>query len=406
MLLLGSYNGQDSLGDKGLLLSVAAQLADRLGSECVFIAHVGNIEKGFQPQHIRFRSGAWGVMAPCFHASRWLRFWPALRYVFAFCLIPIWWGRKASNRRLWSRFWSDCRDCRALYFYGGTQLSTQWFDLNLPSILLTVLLFRLQRKPVFFGPQQYGPLTKRQSRWLRAILRWLVTDFRTRNQQCLQLLRAPNEKLALDEIYSCTRNYPIEAPSEKGEYLVVNYRGINFLDAYGSAEVEQFCQLVERVSRKLQVPIKVIQMSGPTFCDDAGIASVLGERGLDVELVPHTHDESDIVAIARNAVGAISMSFHGCVLTMLAGRPAVPVTSGGYYDHKYVDFDRYTGGQSVPLIALRDADAGVDESRVVEYFERFSPVTLGECRAKAAEGIDVWYESVITRITKRLAANS
>jgi polysaccharide pyruvyl transferase WcaK-like protein len=396
VLLLGSYNGQDSLGDKGLLSSVASQLQHHLGGHVEFISHVATTEPGFSPPGIEFKSGAWQIMGSCIAKTSMLAFWPMLRLAGAFALIPIWLAYQTKNRTIWREFRKDCRQCGALYFYGGTQLSTQWFDLNLPSILLTVLVFRLHGKPVYFGPQQYGPLSHRQRRWLKWILRYLVTDYRTRNEKCLELLAAPQDKLTLDEIYCCTSNYPAVAAQSPGRYLLVNYRGINFLDNYNSEEVNRFCTIVQTVSRALDLPIKVIQMSGASFCDDSGITDKLRLLGLNVELIPHTHNELDIIAVATNAAGAISMSFHGCILAMLAGRPAVPVTSGQYYDHKYVDFDRYTGGQGVPLVALRTPNS--DEDKILKYFDSFSSDTLRDHRVHSAAIVSTWYDNVAKTI--------
>lgn len=400
VLLVGSYAGQDSLGDKGLLLSVASQLRRAFGDEVEFVAHVVSTETNFTPAGIKFKQGAWRIIGPCLHAVRLFQFWPSLEYLLAIFLIPAWWVYKKRNRSIWNEFTQDCRECDMLYFYGGTQLSSQWFALNFPPTLLTVLLCKFYRKPVFFGPQQYGPLTASQARLLRWTLRYLVKDFRVRNTSCQRLLRATDEKLTLDEIYSCDINYPILRATARGEYLLVNFRGINFLSDYDPQEICSFCEIIKLVTDKLLLPVKIVQMSGASFCDDTEIANKLLQYGLDVELLPHTHDENDIIESARNAVGVISMSFHGCVLTMLAGRPAVPVSSGDYYHHKYADFDRYTGDQHVPVVSLRNCNPRLESERIFSYLDRFCQESLIRRRNEASRNLRSWYLNIASHLEK------
>jgi len=88
------------------------------------------------------------------------------------------------------------------------------------------------------------------------------------------------------------------------------------------------------------------------------------------------------------------MSFHGCVLSMVGGCPAVPVTSEKYYDYKSVDFDRCTGGQNVPIISLQDPNPEHAADSIVSYFERYEPARTAAARERAAAQIERWYRQI------------
>ena len=79
---------------------------------------------------------------------------------------------------------------------------------------------------------------------------------------------------------------------------------------------------------------------------------------------------------------------------MIGGCPSVPVTSGGYYDYKYADFDRYTGGQNVPLIVLQDLAAAGAANRIADYFAAYEPARTAATRRQAADQIEAWYRRV------------
>jgi hypothetical protein len=120
--------------------------------------------------------------------------------------------------------------------------------------------------------------------------------------------------------------------------------------------------------------------------------------GLSVDLLPGATDERDLIGWASKAAGTLSMSFHGCVMSMIAGRPAVPVVAGDYYIHKYRDFDRYCGNQGIPVVAL---DEATDEpslerlsTKVIDYFKRFDVSRAIGARLKASEQMGAWYHSI------------
>ena len=88
------------------------------------------------------------------------------------------------------------------------------------------------------------------------------------------------------------------------------------------------------------------------------------------------------------------MSFHGCILSMLGGCPSVPVTSGDYYDYKYVDFDKYTGWQGVPLVVLNNLNTEKFADQICEYFAKYSTKQTAIAREKAAKAIGMWYQQI------------
>ena len=393
-LLIGSYNGQDSLGDKGLLKAVSSQIAKRFNGDFGVVCHVANIEEGFNPGTAVLRRGIWQCTSACASKTHVFSRWPLLHLMMTYALIPVWLLSARKNRDIWRSFKADCKEAEFLYFYGGTQLSSQWFWLNMPSILITILMVRRFDHPVFFGPQQYGPLDDRQRGFLLRVISWFVEGVRTRSSLCQKALGLLPEQLTLDEIFSCADCIPVEDPADQSDYILVNFRGSNFLQDDFPDGALRFVEIVAGLSRKWMCGVKVVQMSGSSFCDDKGILGLIANAGVDVELIPHTHDERDVYLWARNAKACVAMSFHACVLTLMAGKPAIPVTSGRYYDYKYVDFDRYTGGQGVPVIDLETKLPAEWITEIDSFVAKFSGVQVIETRRVAGSLVDRWYDTV------------
>jgi hypothetical protein len=320
----------------------------------------------------------------------------ALLAVLSLPLQPLLWR---GPRGRWKSIWIQIRQSRLLYFYGGTQLSTQWFWLNWFPLALTVAICRLNRIPVYFGPQQYGPVNSTQAALLRWTVRWMVADVRSRNGNCLRVLPAGGAAL-YDEVFSCEARYPIvTTPRREGAFLLFNVRGTDFSNDQQRVELFGWVDLLLALRDRLKRPVKFFQMSGESFCDDLqffrSLSSEVRQR-LDIEVVPPCGDR-ELIALSGSAYGTLSMSFHGCILSMLAGCPAVPLSSGAYYEYKYADFDKYSGGQGVPVLKLGSLTIPEDADRVVGYFERYDPARTSAARGTAAAAIDRWYGSIAPR---------
>ncbi len=402
VLVLGSYNGQDSFGDKVLLRCVTMQLRAVIGDEVRFVSHVfDNLADARRvAPDVEFHGGLMPMFRQWQNIFRRVPAPYALQMLFTLTSLPLWLVATRQNRREAAETLRDIRHCSLFYFYGGTQLSQQWFRLNFPSLALVIVAARLLGKPVYFGPQQYGPESSAQSRWLRMLIGWLVRGVRVRNTRCLKLLGLPPSKLLLDEVYSCTARFPLHTshPRERS-FILINLRGRNFLRADTDSEFHAFIELLEALYRMLGLPFKLFQMSGAGFCDDTRLMAMLGASGsahLPVEVIAPFGTEHELVDLARQAYGTVSMSFHGCVLSMIGGCPAVPITSGEYLDYKYADFDRYTGGQRAPRIALTGSDLECEARLVVEYFERFESELTAMSRERAATDMKEWYRHVAT----------
>ena len=128
------------------------------------------------------------------------------------------------------------------------------------------------------------------------------------------------------------------------------------------------------------------------FWVEKRLKSFLDRNGFDkvpMEILSALDQKQDLIETARNASGTVSMSFHGCILSMIGGCPAVPITSERYY--KYADFDRYTGDQNVPIVSLQDLNPEQAAERTASYFERHQPVRIAADREQATAQISRWY---------------
>ncbi|MFV9504988.1 MAG: polysaccharide pyruvyl transferase family protein [Oscillochloridaceae bacterium umkhey_bin13] len=285
-----------------------------------------------------------------------------------------------------------------LYFYGGTQLSTEWFRFNMLPLWLTLLAAKLHRVPVYFGPQQYGPQSPGQLALMRWTLALLVRAARVRNPNCLDLLGLPTEALLYDEVYSCTELYPIIAERSglhNDPYLLINVRGSIFVDNDAEPEFATTVALIKALQQRLGLPIKIFQMSGPSFCDDQKILDHLAGHDLGpIEVVPVFRDEYELIKLAQGAYGMVSMSFHGCMFGMIGGCPALPLSSGGYYDYKYVDYERYTGGQSASVVFLDRLDPEATADMIVTYFANYDAARTAATRRQADSLMQAWYQRI------------
>jgi hypothetical protein len=150
-------------------------------------------------------------------------------------------------------------------------------------------------------------------------------------------------------------------------------RASNFVRNATDAEFRAFSELLRALHQRLDLRFKLFQMSGSTFCDDQQLKPFLDRNNFDkvpAEILSALDQEQNFIEIARNAYGTVSMSFHGCVLSMVGGCPAVPVTSERYYDYNYADFDHYTGSQDVPVVSLQDINPDQAAAQISQWYRQ------------------------------------
>jgi hypothetical protein len=113
-------------------------------------------------------------------------------------------------------------------------------------------------------------------------------------------------------------------------------------------------------------------------------------------VLPYT-DEFDLIKAAQSAYACVSMSFHGCILCMFGGCPAIPLSSGSYYDHKYVGFADYNPALPIPVIytAKKMEDKQLDQ--VFHYFENYDIEPVNAERLRSHQLIDAYYHSIVSK---------
>ncbi len=159
-----------------------------------------------------------------------------------------------------------------------------------------------------------------------------------------------------------------------------------------------FAHLIDRLVDRYNLPVVFFGVSGASFCDDDaafGAIARFARHASRMESAGRVRDEFHLFDLAREAKLTISMSFHGCLLSGIAGSPFIPVTEGNYYDYKYADFDKYTGNQGVPLVSLSRCDPATDLERIAEYVEKFDADRLTETREAASRLADAFYSNAI-----------
>ncbi|HUJ10310.1 MAG TPA: hypothetical protein VL171_09805 [Verrucomicrobiae bacterium] len=401
-----------SLGDECILRSVIAGLGDSEGVECLIHSEeqcgwfddqfnktqCERAETAAAPKvQLSCRPGLLYVYARLFNKARHLRFPEPLRALAAFLYLPFHLLSTRENRSLLKGIAADIERCEACYFYGGSAWSAQFFWTNACPLFWHFALCRFYHKDVFCGPQQYGRQTLAQRWFFRFFIRPLFTDVRCRNARCVEEFGFAGHQLLFDEVFACTRLYPVKHRYQRARsFILINFRSTNFVRAITASEMKAFAAFLAALDQRLALPFKLFGMSDPAFCDDLQILSHLQNANggrLNVE-VARLKDEYDLIDLSEQAYGTISMSFHGCLFSMMGGCPAVPVTSGPYYDYKYADFDRYTGNQTVPILSLQHLDQVHAVESIVEYFERYDPSRTAEARVQAAAQIGSWYMQI------------
>jgi hypothetical protein len=242
---------------------------------------------------------------------------------------------------------------------------------------------------------------------LRAFKLWLdtcVRDYRARNPRCVELLGGdPATQLICDEVYSNRSLYPIvhERPRD-GRYILVNVRGGALDDDsdFASNELDVVADVLVRVHAQLGLPYRFFAVSGAGLSVDLRSYELLAARlagKAPIESVGRVADEHALMSHAAQAYGCLSMSFHGCILSGFRGIPALPFTSGRYYDYKYIGFDRYGDGRPLPLISLGQRASDAELAAVVAYLRDYDAAAAAQRRARAAEQIEAYYQAIADR---------
>lgn len=406
IVLAGSYNGQDSLGDECLLRAVVHRFQClEPGCEIEFQLHGidtaftqrFSAESGARPA-TGLQSGLWRLA----YLARRLRLPSRLASHLAWTIAP---AAAGVGWQLLSAPMASLRKADLFFIYGGTQFSGQWYRLNAAPYLWSARIVKKHGGRVVFGPQQYGPLTASEASELRDNLKCHVDDWRTRNTADLDVLGVAEadrgRRLVHDEVFSAVDLYP-SLDRQTPQYILVNLRAMSFDDdrELAADHYAGFAALLDRLMSASNLPVVFFGVSDSSFCDDDAAFRAIRDRVSQPERlssVGRVDDEHALFQLARKAEVVVSMSFHGCILSGIAGVPFVPVTEGRYYDHKYVDFDRYTGGQGVPLLALSEIDVSADFERIREYVRRFDVVQVRSARAIANRQLDSFYRGAVSR---------
>jgi polysaccharide pyruvyl transferase WcaK-like protein len=401
ILIIGSYNGQDSLGDKCLLKAVAGRCRHAFGPDVRLVTHVVDDSElrgplsgmGMEARHgVQTYFWKWEAFL-----SRFFRRINLLRRVtWATFSVA---GRVLMRLRPGSRqALHDVEAADGIVIYGGTNFSKQWWWLQNPPY---TLCRRWSRAPLLLAPQQYGPMEPEQLQGFREGLLNHAAGVLCRNPDDLKLLGLEKQRdlLVRDEVFSNVRLYPAPPDASRplaarDPVLLVNMRfSRDFLFESETAVLDRFCDVVGGVTEKLGLTPKLFCMSSWRFADDLAGREHLEKRlnaGKRLEVVPYT-DEYDLITAATRARGCISMSFHGCILSMIGGCPSIPVTLGDYYDFKYRGFADYNPSRPIPLLSLaRPVDLSTVE-QCCDYLQKYENESVQQERKRSGELIDQAY---------------
>ena len=404
IVLTGSYNGQDSLGDECLLRAVVHRFR-ALEPACDIEVQLHGTDTAFSRRFAdesgtRLATGLQTGLWRLAHVARRLRLPSRLADRIALGVGPL---ASALGWQRLARPMAALRDADLFFIYGGTQFSGQWYRLNAPAYLWSARVVKRHGGRVVFGPQQYGPLSSDDARELRGVLGGAVDDWRTRNTADLELLGVEvgerARRLVHDEVFSAIGLYPSLA-RRSADHLLVNLRAMSFDDdiELAAERYAGFAALLDRLMAASGLPVVFFGVSDGSFCDDDAAFRAIRNRVSRpdrLSTIGRVEDEHALFGLAQRAELVVSMSFHGCILSGIAGAPFVPVTEGRYYDHKYVDFDRYTGGQGVPLLALSDIEPAADADRIETYVRRFDVERMRAARVAADRQMDAFYREVL-----------
>lgn len=410
VLLIGSYNGQDSLGDECLLKCAMDQYRRAArGRALDFVLHSHKVTPvltqlqsagGFTANE-GLQSAYWRYTTQLRHTRMPLDAREALAAVTlpGYMLGAAALGYFDSREALMQLATADL-----LHIFGGTNFSFQWHALNMPIYIAMSSLMKLHGAPTYLGPQQYGPMSDSQLRVFKAWLTTFVSDWRTRNPKCLELLGGdPGRHLISDEVFSNRGLYPIEPERPaNGGYILLNLRGGSMSDdaTFDGRELDNIADTLARIYAETDKPYRFFAVSTAELTEDQRSYEALAQRlagRAPIENVGRVASEHELMALASRAYGCISMSFHGCILSGFRGIPAIPITAGAYYDHKYIGFDRYGDGQAIPILSLARPANADEVGAVVRYLKSYDAAAAGRLRERAAEQIEDYYQSIVSR---------
>lgn len=394
VVLAGSYNGQDSLGDECLLKATVEQVYFH-SPRAEIVIHLHGADTPFSRSYaasadIRMTRGLQSALWRAESLTQRLRiplvFQPAVSRLLLLHL-----GYEAVR---------DLKSADAFFIFGGTQFAGQWYSLNAPAYLRSARIVQESGGKVFFGPQQYGPLSEISAAELRLTLVQVASDWRTRNRRDAELLEPDaarrESRVVYDEVFSNTRLYPTRSSNKRHRHILFNLRLTTF-DTDAPMASEQFAAItimMDSLSRTFDLPVVFFAVSDATFCDDNATLAAIRKFSAAPDRyssIGRVRDEHHLMDLAQDAAVVVSMSFHGCILSGIGGTPFVPIQEGQYYDYKYVDFDKYSGDQSVPLIALAHCDPAGDTKRITDYVGRFRLSRMQEARELACKLVDEFY---------------
>lgn len=406
VLLLGSYNGQDSLGDKCLLRSVADRFHRHLPQDIELLIHLHNPQEINEKLSIIPVKGNKGIQSLYWYwdglisrviNSIKIRKWLSEQTFFLALNTIIFWLRPGEVRLVKSQL----KRVRFIFIFGGTNFSKQWWWLNIVPYIMTA---KLVNKAVYFGPQQYGPMLPKQKALTQRFIKRYVKDLRLRNSACFNDLGLDIDltKLTKDEVYSNTELYP--NPSKKSSSIrgrkkfLVNFRGgEDFLLEDKNQEIKNLGELLTLIGAQLNCDFEFFSVSGKSFSDDTLpmelLRSIVPQEHV-FSLLPYT-DEFDLIEAAKLADGCISMSFHGCILAMIGGCPAIPLTSGDYYNHKYIGFETYNPQTPIPIIYSTQSPTSETVEQIITYFDQYDIAAVAQERIKNHLLLEAYYKSIV-----------
>jgi polysaccharide pyruvyl transferase WcaK-like protein len=408
LIVTGSYNGQDSLGDECLLKAVVFRIRKFLPSSQILVQlhdlnapFIGSFATDFK---VEISTGLQTPLWRVEHLMRRLKMpdgfikWARLHVVRLFAKL---------NYFQTQQIKANLRATEAFFVYGGTQFSGQWYSLNAPALLESAQLTHNAGGKVIFGPQQYGPLKAHERAELKRFLLKSVDYWVTRNELDIDLLADTeadrDQRLVYDEVFSATELYP-SSRGQAPEYFLVNLRSMTFdtNDEINKADFKRIALLIDELIQEYQLPAVFFGVSDSTFCDDASVLDTLKAHLTDptkISSVGRVKDEYELFELAHKAQFALSMSFHGCILSGIAGCPFIPVTEGKYYDHKYVDFNKYTGNQGVPVVSLSNLQVEKTREQIKRYVSQFDISVVEATRQKASGMLDQFYIRSLPKVT-------
>jgi len=408
ILLIGSFTGYRSCGDICLLRTCTKEFYDLFGKDTRFLVYINqDLTKSEAFPGLAFSLGISDAYSSWHNILRHARLPRLLYRIASAVLFPLYLIIRTSARIAFLRVWRNVGKASLLYFYGGSQLSQNWFYLNYVPLLITIILCRIRKVPVYFGPQQYGPETGWQRFFLNMTIKLFVKSVRTRNSMDLNLIRQKSSALCYDEVFSCISLYPIVKRSPpKGGFILVNMRELGFFGMKQNNDDihTNLGAILLKLQYKLGVEIKFFQMTEKSLCDDTAVISLLRKRkefnSLQYEIMPLCTHEKELIFLAQHALGSISLSFHGCLLSMMAGQPAIPLVITSYYHYKYSDFAKYTGGQVPPLIYL-NSTINIEETvnKICSYFSDYQPEMTARAREKAHMRMSQWYQKIYSELS-------